>query len=167
MTNMNNPQDNQLAESNNRRRNPLSIVPKPLWWMALGGLIVILASVPLGLQPFAGWIHHWLGHHGSHESPEMAEITMWTCPMHPDILMEEPGSCPICGMDLVPVETSAEMSPEPHAHSEEGTELWTCGMHPERVLAKESFFYPAFAEGYKIFARLTGWSDTIEVYARK
>ncbi|WP_419867846.1 heavy metal translocating P-type ATPase [Chryseobacterium sp. CT-SW4] len=25
----------------------------------------------------------------------------YTCPMHPDIIRDEPGSCPICGMDLV------------------------------------------------------------------
>jgi len=25
----------------------------------------------------------------------------YTCPMHPDILREQPGNCPICGMDLV------------------------------------------------------------------
>lgn len=28
----------------------------------------------------------------------------YTCPMHPQIIREEPGTCPICGMDLVPVE---------------------------------------------------------------
>ncbi|QGT79658.1 efflux RND transporter periplasmic adaptor subunit [Guyparkeria halophila] len=28
-------------------------------------------------------------------------VTRWTCPMHPQIVEEEPGSCPICGMDLV------------------------------------------------------------------
>lgn len=33
---------------------------------------------------------------GSDEEP------LYTCPMHPDILQEKPGSCPICGMDLVP-----------------------------------------------------------------
>ena len=25
----------------------------------------------------------------------------WTCPMHPQIVQDGPGSCPICGMDLV------------------------------------------------------------------
>jgi Cu2+-exporting ATPase len=28
----------------------------------------------------------------------------FTCPMHPEIVKDEPGSCPICGMDLVPLE---------------------------------------------------------------
>ena len=27
----------------------------------------------------------------------------YVCPMHPQIVRDEPGSCPICGMDLVPV----------------------------------------------------------------
>ncbi|MFC5875825.1 heavy metal-binding domain-containing protein, partial [Chryseobacterium arachidis] len=25
----------------------------------------------------------------------------YTCPMHPEIIRNEPGDCPICGMDLV------------------------------------------------------------------
>lgn len=29
--------------------------------------------------------------------------TMYTCPMHPEIVQDRPGSCPICGMDLVPL----------------------------------------------------------------
>lgn len=116
-----------------RARKTLSIVPKPLWWMALGGLIVILVSVPFGIQPIEGWVHHFLGHHDAHQTGASAETTLWTCPMHPDILMEEPGQCPICGMDLVAVEAAEEMTAEPHAHSEEGGELWTCGMHPEVI----------------------------------
>lgn len=28
----------------------------------------------------------------------------WTCPMHPEIVKDEAGSCPKCGMDLVPKE---------------------------------------------------------------
>ncbi len=32
----------------------------------------------------------------------------YTCPMHPQIIQDEPGSCPICGMDLVPMEVQPE-----------------------------------------------------------
>jgi Cu(I)/Ag(I) efflux system membrane fusion protein len=28
---------------------------------------------------------------------------MWTCSMHPQIRQPNPGDCPICGMDLIPV----------------------------------------------------------------
>src|SRR3546814_2327280 len=33
-----------------------------------------------------------------------AHPAAYTCPMHPQIVQEGPGSCPICGMDLVPVQ---------------------------------------------------------------
>lgn len=128
------PSDRQTQGSQNRHlRNPLRVVPRPIWWMALGALIVILIAVPLGLQPFAGWIHQSLGHSDSHQTSDSGGADLWTCPMHPDILLEEPGECPICGMDLVQVESAPEMSDDPHAHSSKGAELWTCGMHPEVI----------------------------------
>jgi len=37
-----------------------------------------------------------------------AENQQWTCSMHPQIMRSEPGDCPICGMDLIPAETSAD-----------------------------------------------------------
>ncbi len=33
---------------------------------------------------------------------------MWTCSMHPQIMQPEPGDCPICGMDLIPAESSSD-----------------------------------------------------------
>ncbi|SDE14700.1 membrane fusion protein, Cu(I)/Ag(I) efflux system [Pricia antarctica] len=40
-------------------------------------------------------------------SGETAE-EMWTCSMHPQIMRSEPGDCPICGMELIPVESGGE-----------------------------------------------------------
>ncbi|HKK51026.1 MAG TPA: HAD-IC family P-type ATPase, partial [Myxococcota bacterium] len=37
----------------------------------------------------------------------------WTCPMDPEIVREEPGSCPICGMALEPTEIRAEEEENP------------------------------------------------------
>lgn len=34
----------------------------------------------------------------------------YTCPMHPQIVRDEPGQCPICGMDLVPMQTGNELA---------------------------------------------------------
>lgn len=54
--------------------------------------------------------------HGA--SPEEArQGSTWTCSMHPQIRQKEPGACPICGMDLIPVgkgdaEGDAAESPE-------------------------------------------------------
>jgi len=36
--------------------------------------------------------------------------TLWTCGMHPQVLEDEPGQCPICGMNLTPV--AEDMEPE-------------------------------------------------------
>ncbi|HRM75982.1 MAG TPA: heavy metal-binding domain-containing protein, partial [Paracoccus sp. (in: a-proteobacteria)] len=38
--------------------------------------------------------------------------TQWTCPMHPEIIRDEPGACPICGMALEPMIPSDEPSQE-------------------------------------------------------
>jgi Cu+-exporting ATPase len=40
-------------------------------------------------------------------SPAAAVGTQWTCPMHPEIVRDGPGSCPICGMALEPMTPSA------------------------------------------------------------
>lgn len=38
-----------------------------------------------------------------HTHSEVEENTTWTCSMHPQIKRNEPGDCPICGMDLIPM----------------------------------------------------------------
>lgn len=48
---------------------------------------------------------------------------IYTCPMHPEVRQEGPGSCPKCGMALEPDEPSI-----PVARTE-----WTCPMHPEII----------------------------------
>lgn len=45
--------------------------------------------------------------------PDVAEGTIWTCPMHPEIRRNGPGSCPICGMALEPLEPTVEEGPNP------------------------------------------------------
>ena len=44
------------------------------------------------------------GIHEGHDH-ESEESTTWTCSMHPQIKQDKPGDCPICGMDLIPLES--------------------------------------------------------------
>ncbi len=41
-----------------------------------------------------------------------ASKTEYTCPMHPEIIRDKPGPCPICGMALEPREVTGEQSSE-------------------------------------------------------
>jgi len=75
---------------------------------------LVVAAALAGLA--AGYLLRGGGTPGGGESgkaaaeagvPEPAKPTIWTCPMHPQIRLPEPGQCPICFMDLVPLEESA------------------------------------------------------------
>jgi Cu+-exporting ATPase len=43
----------------------------------------------------------------------IAEGAIYTCPMHPEIRKVGPGSCPICGMALEPLQVGADTGPNP------------------------------------------------------
>ena len=40
-----------------------------------------------------------------------SEEQIWTCSMHPQIQQNEPGDCPLCGMDLIPLEENSSSDP--------------------------------------------------------
>jgi Cu(I)/Ag(I) efflux system membrane fusion protein len=51
---------------------------------------------------------------------------LWTCSMHPQVKLNEPGDCPICGMDLIPVSTgrsSGSSNPMVHEMTAEAVAL--------------------------------------------
>ena len=62
-------------------------------------------------------------HQHIHESTDQ----IWTCSMHPQIKMDEPGKCPICGMDLIPLvkggTTSEESNPNEVVMTESAAKL--------------------------------------------
>ncbi|MFI5323217.1 MAG: efflux RND transporter periplasmic adaptor subunit [Thermodesulfobacteriota bacterium] len=60
--------------------------------------------------PFFSWGHR---HQWRPVLTKDGEIDYWTCAMHPSVRMKEPGKCPICGMDLVPVMKKTDQKTEP------------------------------------------------------
>ncbi len=54
----------------------------------------------------------------------------YSCPMHPEVTSNQPGSCPKCGMNLVQAEDGAAMDDE-HHHGQPATTEYSCPMHPE------------------------------------
>lgn len=77
----------------------------------IGG--VLLAGVLLGWLFFGGTTADQSANIDQHISEnhtnEQGEV-VYTCSMHPSVRQSEPGNCPICGMELIPVnqESSAE-----------------------------------------------------------
>jgi len=61
---------------------------------------------------------------------EDPEGTLYTCGMHPQVIQEEPGFCPICSMALVPIEGTGAWASG--AGSVAATE-WVCTDFPQAV----------------------------------
>ena len=100
-------------------------------WVLVGAVVMLMLVVdPLGVSPVDGWL-------GLSRGPDVGNgngigigTELWTCGMHPEVIQEEPGSCPICQMDLVPVRTESR-------HGDvHGDGMWTCQMHPD-ILEEE------------------------------
>ncbi len=69
-------------------------------------LIIGSAALVIGLG--LGWVFFGGTSSKTSEQTEIAEHdhegeTIWTCSMHPQIRMDKPGKCPICGMELIPL----------------------------------------------------------------
>ena len=66
-------------------------------------LIIIILPGLLLVAPVADFHPCCPGCHHEHGTAQAAEEeTLYTCSMHPFIIKEAPGKCPICFMDLVP-----------------------------------------------------------------
>ena len=96
--------------------------------------------------------------HASHEAPTRGSGdtdqhtagsqggAQYTCPMHPEVVSDQPGDCPKCGMHLVPVGSDDSQTHDGHGHGASAPAhggkydkvpaghagaVYTCPMHPE------------------------------------
>lgn len=81
------------------------------------GSLLIIGGIAIGwiLKPGTGTVA--ITDHSGHDMSNMSttseanaatssEAEIWTCSMHPQIRQNEPGICPICEMDLIPLDNS-------------------------------------------------------------
>ena len=57
------------------------------------------------------------------EADEAAEPEVWSCSMHPQVQRDQPGPCPLCGMDLIPLSAMPDASSERVSLSERAAVL--------------------------------------------
>ncbi|MBK7829308.1 efflux RND transporter periplasmic adaptor subunit [Nannocystis sp.] len=88
-----------------------------LRWLILAGVAALAAT--------AWWSF-------AHADPALAHAPRYQCPMHPQITASDPGECPICHMDLEPIDPArahdhadADAAPSPAAPT-----VFACPMHP-------------------------------------
>ncbi|HZJ79533.1 MAG TPA: efflux RND transporter periplasmic adaptor subunit [Dysgonamonadaceae bacterium] len=89
-------------------------------------IIIVLSTLVIGV--LLGWlIFGGAGNSAKDEQltehSHVDEETIWTCSMHPQIRQNEPGACPICGMDLIPLEEDKNEGIDPNAISMSATAM--------------------------------------------
>jgi Cu(I)/Ag(I) efflux system membrane fusion protein len=88
-----------MTMSNDSERSPRpagASLPRTAGLMALA-LALGAGGTWLALRPRAA----------HDQAPAAAAKQMYQCPMHPQVIMDHPDNCPICGMKLVPMEAGA------------------------------------------------------------
>jgi Cu(I)/Ag(I) efflux system membrane fusion protein len=105
-------------------------VPAPSRRFGAGALLLVLA---LGLAGGAGaaWLLRRPAPVGDAAAPKAEAKTVYTCPMHPTIVSDHPGDCPICGMALVQA-GAAEAGGQPPGGAATAEGLVTVAIDPQR-----------------------------------
>jgi len=67
------------------------------------------------------------------EKNKHEDTVKYQCPMHPTYIDDKPGSCPICGMDTVPIEKSKPEASDDEKNKQEDASKYQCPMHPTYI----------------------------------
>jgi len=75
--------------------------------------ILLTLAVLLGIGIGGYYLWHMWSHDVAENGKKATQgVTQYTCPMHPFIIKDKPGACPICGMSLVPVRKADADQPQ-------------------------------------------------------
>jgi Cu(I)/Ag(I) efflux system membrane fusion protein len=112
--------------SGGRRFGPLSLA------LAAVAAAVLAAG---GTWLLAGGGHDHAAGSAAPAGAPAAAAELWQCPMHPSIVQDHPGDCPICGMKLVRAAAPAAAAPAPSVAgpTAAGPVRYQCPMHPSIV----------------------------------
>lgn len=101
--------------------------------------IPLLLLVVIGAAG-GGWLYKtgWFNKDGDgHTKLEHAAKQLWTCSMHPFIVKDKPGTCPICGMELIKkIDGAAGGTPQTAEQKQQDDMLGHVSLSPtQRVMA--------------------------------
>ena len=89
-----------------------SFFDKHRFLFLVGGFgLAMLLGLGLGYLLFRAETSAHEETHLNHTHDLSRESATWTCSMHPQIRQDEPGDCPICGMDLILLDESSSTDP--------------------------------------------------------
>ncbi len=95
-----------------------------MWWVALLALVAVITAVV------------WFASHASHRPPGTATQspkTLYTCGMHPQVIQDHPGNCPICHMKLTPIMRSSGPGEVSTTSGERRIKFYRSTMNPGEV----------------------------------
>ncbi len=141
-------------------------------------LVLILVALAVGIAVGARWrapLAHQLGLQTESTSPPATQPgsdttgQLWTCSMHPQVIQKEPGVCPICHMQLVPLSkgagaghTSGAVQIDPAMVQNMGVRTATVQRGPlYREIRAAGFFREAEPNVHNVSLRVMGWIEKL------
>ncbi len=86
----------------------------------------------IGIVIGAGGYSIFWSNGASETEVQKEDKTLYSCGMHPNIIEEEPGTCPICGMNLTPIKSTQNASAKKES-GERKILYWRAPMNPNEV----------------------------------
>ena len=109
----------------------------------------------------------------THNHPAQAvtqEKQLYTCGMHPNIVQDEPGYCPICGMELVPLKNTSDaegiITIDPDIVQLIGVRTAIVEVRPlSRTIRASGYFEIPEPDQYTITPKIGGWIERLYIDA--
>jgi Cu+-exporting ATPase len=112
----------------------------------------------MDLVPAGEAADHLHDHHTAAQPAEVRAVTpgtvQYTCPMHPEIIRDEPGRCPICGMHLEPVIPTSDDESAKHEYRMMLRRFWIAVPLTLAVVSLAVLNFPALTKPYDAWAEL-------------
>ncbi len=96
-------------------------------------IILLIAIAAIATTFLSGFIPRGNASETNHSG---GDHQLYTCGMHPEVIQEGPGNCPICGMKLTPIKNSNAESVSKPTSGERKIKYWRAPMDPTYIRDK-------------------------------